>query len=308
MFKKLLFILIVNLFIGIVANAQPQSLYITKLTAVANDVYRFTHNLSDEEYIVSDLSSASRKQQLFDLAKSCLSEIQKTLSAGVAETKNLSIKRESDDQTFQLSIADLKALCNRVLAATGGSVWKGNAEEAAQYIAVWQKPLEEGKIDKVQAKVAAETGRQSLAKIDEARKNGVADTDEVKVFGQPITVADAREQIVYIQSELEKINQKFIAAEEARLAPFRAALSGDKLQLFNSRFTSESIGVYGIGGKTLKTPAELASSPVWCEWSYDNSKIVRTWDMGCWHFNGMIKVGGVVTRSGFGNPPASAFR
>ncbi|MBX7174946.1 MAG: hypothetical protein K1X72_28475 [Pyrinomonadaceae bacterium] len=307
MSRKLVFIFVLVIFSCLAVKAQPQSLLIGKLTTVANDVYNFTHNLSDEEYIVSDLSSEERKKQLFDLAKNCFSEIQKVLAAGVPETKTVAIKKESDDSTYQMPISQLKALCNRVLAATGGSVWKANAEEAAQFISVWQKPLEEGKVDKVQARIATETGKQALTKLDEAHKNGLADTEELSVFGQTLTVADVREQIVYIQAELSKINDQFIAAEEARLAPFRSALSGDKLSLFNSRFTDETVGVYGAGGHLLKTPAEYARSSVWCEWSVDNSKIVKSWNIACWQFKGMTKIGGPVTRSGFGTPPASAF-
>lgn len=308
MFKKLFFILIINSFFGIVAIAQPQSLLIGKLTAVSNDVYNFTHNLSDEEYIVSDLSSEERKKQLFDLAKNCLSEIQKVIAAGVPETNTIPIKKESDDLTYQMPISALKALCNRVLAVTGGSVWKSNALEAAQFITVWQKPLEEGKVDKVQARIATQSGLQALSKLDEARKNGLTDTQELNISGQTLTVADVREQIVYLQTQLSKINEQYIAAEEARLAPFRNALSGDKLSLFNSRFTDETVGVYGAGGHLLKTPAEYASSGVWCEWAVDNSRIVKSWNIACWQFKGMTKIGGPVTRSGFGTPPASAFR
>ncbi|HRH43124.1 MAG TPA: hypothetical protein PKY82_15950 [Pyrinomonadaceae bacterium] len=308
MFKKSFIIIIVNSFFGIVAIAQPQSLLIGKLTAVSNDVYNFTHNLSDEEYIVSDLSSEERKQQLFDLAKNCLSEIQKVMAAGVPETKTIPIKKESDDSTYQMPISALKALCNRVLAVTGGSVWKSKAEEAAQFISVWQKPLEEGKVDKVQARIATQSGLQALSKLDEARNNGLKDTQELNISGQTLTVADVREQIVYLLTQLSKINDQYIAAEEARLAPFRNALSGDKLSLFNSRFTDETVGVYGAGGHLLKTPAEYASSGVWCEWSVDNSRIVKSWNIACWQFKGMTKIGGPVTRSGFGTPPASAFR
>lgn len=308
MLKKLSFIFVLVIFSCFAAYALPQSLLVSKLTTVANDVYNFTHNLSDEEYIVSDLSSGGRKKQLFDLAKDCLSEIQKVIAAGVPETKTIAIKKESDNSTYQMPISELKSLCNRVLAATGGSVWKGNAEDAAQFISVWQKPLEEGKVDKVRARIATETGKQALAKLDEARKNGLADTKELTVFGQTLTVADVREQIVYLQNELSKINDQYIAAEEARLAPFRSALSGDKLSLFNNRFSDETVGVYGAGGHLLKTPAEYASSSIWCEWSVDNSKIVKSWDIACWQFKGMTKIGGPVTRSGFGTPPSSAFR
>lgn len=307
MFKNLFFIFVFFVVCSSVIKAQPQSILVSKITPIANNLYSFTHNLSDEEYIVSDLSSENRKKQLFDTATEFLREVQKAMATGLAETKTISIKKESDNSTVQISITELKELANRVLKATGGSVAKESAEEAGQYISIWLKPLEEGKINGVQTEVATETGKTALAKLDEARKNGLADTEEISVMGQKMTVADVREQIIYIQSELSKINQKFIAEREAKLAPFRTVLSGDKLSIFNSRF-SGTRGVYGVGGKLLRTPAEYASSPVWCEWSEDTNRIVKSWDVACWQFKGMTKVGGPNTKSGFGTPPASAFR
>lgn len=307
MFKNLFFIFVFFVVCSSVIKAQPQSILVSKITPIANNLYSFTHNLSDEEYIVSDLSSENRKKQLFDTATEFLREVQKAMVAGLTETRTIAIKKESDNSTAQIPISELKELANRVLKATGGSVAKESAEEAGQYISIWLKPLEEGKINGVQAEVATETGKTALAKLDEARKNGLADTEEISVMGQKMTVADVREQIIYIQSELSKINQNFIAEREAKLAPFRAVLNGDKLSIFNSRFTGKR-GVYGIGGKLLRTPAEYASSPVWCEWSEDTNRIVKSWDVACWQFKGMTKVGGPTTKSGFGTPPASAFR
>ena len=287
---------------------MPTSILLGNIEQVANRVYLYSHNHSDQEFTRTDQFGSERYiKELFDAAKECLAEIAKAQAAGVPESKTIGIKRQADDSIAQMSLAQIKALCQRALRLTGGDMGKGQAQAAAQYISIWLKLLNNGSIDKTQAEVATETGKTALAEIDEARANGLSDDERIEVFDRTMTVGEAREQIVYIQSEIGKINAKNIAEQEAKYAPFRAALTGDKLALYNSRMLHS--GVYGAGGHLLKTPQEYAGSTVWCEWSVDRNTIVASWALGCWHFKGMTRVGNVVNRSGLGDtPPASAFR
>ncbi|MBS1796539.1 MAG: hypothetical protein JSS81_22085 [Acidobacteria bacterium] len=310
MFKTIWFLLLVALAAGHAVRAQqpPISLLLGDVQKSADRVYQFSHDGSDEELTSTDqLGSERYIKDLFDYSKECLAAIDKAQAAGATDSRTVTLTRRDDESKFQMSLGEIRALCRRMIKMTGGGVWKGQATEAAQYISIWLKPLQDGSIDKTQAAVAAKNGKDALAKLDEARANGLADTEELEVFDQTMTVRDAREQIVYIQTEISKINDKFVAKEEALYAPFRAALSGDKLALYNSRMYMA--GVYGAGGRLLKTPAEYAASPVWCEWSVDRNSLVTTWSLGCWHFKGMTRVGDVVNRSGVGStPPSSAFR
>ncbi|HQU85897.1 MAG TPA: hypothetical protein PKY59_22415 [Pyrinomonadaceae bacterium] len=292
----------------VAAQNQPLSILLGNVEKSANTVYQFSHNSSDEELTDTDqLGSERYIKDLFDYSKECLADIDKAIAAGAAESKTVKIELRSDETKTSMSLAEIRALCKRMLKMTGAGVWKGQAEEAAQYISIWLQPLTDKAIDKTQASVADKNGKDALAKLDEARANGLSDDEELEVFDRTMTVSEAREQIVYIHDEIAKINAKFIADEKAQYAPFRAALSGDKLALYNSRMYMA--GVYGAGGKLLKTPQEYANSALWCEWSVDRNSLVTTWEIGCWHFKGMTKVGNVVTRSGVGStPPSSAFR
>ncbi|MBS1796718.1 MAG: hypothetical protein JSS81_23000 [Acidobacteria bacterium] len=306
----ILYSIVILIIFGGAARAQqvPAGILLGDVERTANQVYRYSHNFADQEFTrTNQLGSESYVKLLFDGSKDCLAAIDKAVAAGVPETRTVNVKRQADNSNLPMSLAEIREMCRRVLKMTGGAMWKGQAAEAAQYISIWLKPLQDGSIDKTQAAVAAQNGKEALAKLDEARSGGLADTDELEVLGQTMTVRDAREQIVYIQTEISKINDKFVAEEEAKYAPFRAALTGDKLDLYNSRMKHS--GVYGAGGRMLKTPAEYAASPVWCEWSVDRNSLITTWELGCWHFKGMTKVGAVVTRSGVGaTPPSSAFR
>jgi len=121
------------------------------------------------------------------------------------------------------------------------------------------------------------------------------------------TIAELREMLPSFLGEADKAVDQAKAEEEAAYEPFRNALSRDKLALYNKRL--KIYQVYGAGGRRLKTPEDYQTSPVWCTSGVNRNSIIPMWEVACWHFKGMDKVGDVVNKTGQGeNAPASAFR
>jgi hypothetical protein len=101
--------------------------------------------------------------------------------------------------------------------------------------------------------------------------------------------------------------KKMQSADDEKLAPFRKALSGDKLATWE-KYCKTGASTYGKGGRELTTPAQFAKAPAWYWYTRDKSGIVPRWEVSGYRFKGMKKVGGVYKKSGTGNdPPASAF-
>ena len=179
-----------------------------------------------------------------------------------------------------------------------------DAINAASNFADW-KPGDDF-YPKENAKQALENGKACVEKADAALAGGLPATTVFDTYKGKMTIAEAREMCIAVRDKGQKFFSEITEKEEAQYEPFRKVLSGDKLTLYNNRLKSYKL--YGAGGKVLKTPADYAASPLWCDSGVDPNGIVPMWEVACWHFKGMAKVGDVVTRSGAGeSAPSSAF-
>ncbi len=197
-------------------------------------------------------------------------------------------------------------MCQRVAAFMGGNYYRLHAAQEATNASIWPKLLANNSVDALQAKGAVEAGKTCVSAIDEALTNGVTGATEIEVMDHKMTLSDAREMCVYVRDATQKIVGQNQAEEEAQYEPFRKALSGDKLALYNDRL--KIYKVYGAGGRVLQTPQDYADSPLWCTSGVDRNGVVPMWEVDCWHFRGMTQVGAVVHKSGPGeNAPSAAY-
>lgn len=121
------------------------------------------------------------------------------------------------------------------------------------------------------------------------------------------TIGEIKEMLPSFLGQANKGVEQAKAEENAEYEPFRKVLSGDKLSLYNKRL--KIYQVYGAGGRRLKNPEDYKSSAVWCTSGVDRNGIIPRWEVDCWHFNGTVKVGEVIHRTGSGeDAPAGAFR
>jgi hypothetical protein len=231
--------------------------------------------------------------------------VDKALAAGVPGTRTIEVKFEGGSRS--MSLLEVKQMCQRVAAFTGKTHYRQHAAQEATNAAVWPKLLANNGVDRVQAKGAADAGKACVDAIDEALTNGIAGGTEVQVLDHEMSLSDAKEMCVYVRDASQKLVDQNQASENAQYEPFRKALGGDKLALYNDRL--KIYEVYGAGGRVLNTPQDYASSPLWCTSGVDRNGVLPRWDVDCWHFRGMTQVGSVVNRSGAGEyPPSSAYR
>ena len=296
-----------------VAQQVPASVLLGNVERCATSVYMYPHNSDDREITsLADLSGTG-PNELYKSTNECLAEINKALADRVAETRTVNVRLNTlnytgnERPTAPISLAELKAMFQRIMGLTGGSFLKAKAEKAAQYPSIWMSHVTNGTLDEVQAEVAAANGKDALALIDEAIAGGLSVSEVLEIFGRKLTVAEAREEIIYVKTETEKVFAKNKAAEEAKYEPFRKVLSGDKLALYNDRM--KSLYVYSTGGRILSTPQQYAGATLWCRVAIDRNGISPRWDVTCWHFRGMTQIGSPTIQTGWGEtPPSSAYR
>lgn len=100
--------------------------------------------------------------------------------------------------------------------------------------------------------------------IEEAEKLGVPADYPITCPGsdEKITIAELKKNLPGWPGESTAAADQVKAEQDAKLAPHRAKLSGDKLRIFNEVFTL-GLKCYGEGGKVLATPEEYAAAKIW---------------------------------------------
>jgi hypothetical protein len=160
---------------------------------------------------------------------------------------------------------------------------------------------------KENAKLALENGKACVEKLEQAITGGIANSTAIETDKGNVTVGEARSMCVAVRDKGQKFFGELTEKEEAVFRPFRKALTGDKLRIYNDRLKSYKL--YGVGGKVLRTAAEYRDSALWCTTGVDRDGLVPIWAVDCWHFKGMAMVGSVTSRTGSGDEaPSSAFR
>ena len=199
------------------------------------------------------------------------------------------------------------SICTFSAAATVAQKIARDLDDAITQASTYSdwKP-EDSMYPKEDGKLALENGRSCIQKIDEAVSKGLPEATIVETPKGKMTITDARAMCVRVRDAGQKVFGDLTAAEESQYEPFRQALSGDKLSLYNDRLKKYKL--YGAGGKVLKTPDDYRDANVWCTTGVNRDGIVPVWSVDCWHFRGMTKVGSVESRTGNGDEaPSSAF-
>jgi hypothetical protein len=102
------------------------------------------------------------------------------------------------------------------------------------------------------------------------------------------------------QKRLDADQQK----QTARLAPFRKALSGDKLRIFE-RLQMWNESLVTSGGQPISSPEELARASSWYQTlSGPDSQGNPSWTSRGWYFEGMELKRGPIERNGSGDWPS----
>lgn len=141
------------------------------------------------------------------------------------------------------------------------------------------------------------------AAVDAALAKGIPASQRLELGGKltAITLGQAKADVCGpLVAAVGKVQAQQRAAEEARLAPFKKSLKGDKLALVLSRGTDW----YGKGCR-LMSVAQMAKATTWYEILVDTSGIQARWTTRAYKFKGDKRAGNK-ERSGWGNDAPSS--
>jgi hypothetical protein len=170
-------------------------------------------------------------------------------------------------------------------------------------------------------------GRESMLKLlldeamactaaaDKALADGVAPATAVEFYTydsgltSPTSLADIKGKVCAPAHDAAGGAEKArAAAEEAEYAPYRKALTGDKLKIFMKQKMLNGTNYYTHGGRRLRKPEEFAKADAWYYFVTDRNGITPRWEIEGWLFKG-DKNSGMFDQSGPGQtPPSSAFK
>jgi hypothetical protein len=209
------------------------------------------------------------------------------------------------------------AITPRIARADADELIK-KTSSAAGYAALWISHAKTGHGDLKKLSLLNDLAMPAVNDCDKAtaaaKAGGVASTTPIKfdvyssALTSPLPLGEIQAKICTpARKVVEAALKAMQSADDEKLAPYRKALSGDKLALWE-KYCKTGASTYGKGRRELTTPAQFAKAPAWYWYTRDNSGIVPRWEVTGYRFKGMKKVGGVYKKSGTGNdPPGSAF-
>lgn len=153
------------------------------------------------------------------------------------------------------------------------------------------------------------------AGVDKAIAGGASPAAVLDVYGTRVELGKARAQLCDTLAakiaEHQAAKEARKAAElEAKLAPYRKVLKGDKMKTFASyEMWSSDMEVLGKGGYQLVKPADFAKASKWFRWSASEDNRGRPiWEMEIHVFRGHKLVKTQQKRGRGTEPPNKAFR
>jgi len=121
-----------------------------------------------------------------------------------------------------------------------------------------------------------------------------------------MTLKETKEKVCgLLAKEAKRVLEASAKAYAASMAPYRAALKGDKLAMFEKYGPSASL--YGSGCRLLDSPSDYANAPVWYDVLLDDRDwLLPRWTVRGYKFKGMSSSGSY-EKSGIGvDAPAAA--
>ena len=230
-------------------------------------------------------------------AKKCVDAIDAALAAGASASDDINWEHKTLGDAREMCVGGVQRIAAKYVVGR------------VQYFETWainvQKPGR-GVDDAKEAISEADTCRKE---VDAALAAGVAASTTIKLKAGEITLGDAKAKVC---DAVAAAGQVIVDAEQAKLdakkAPYRKVLTGDKLNLIENLWGD---AFYGVGGDPLDTPEKLKAASAWFSvltWTDDNDGKTH-WTLRKYKFRGDKAVGNATERSGCcDEPPSSAYR
>jgi hypothetical protein len=204
-------------------------------------------------------------------AKACVDAVRDALDAGVAESHSVKVIQDSDDipQTKKgyAALSDVKDYCGARYTRLRANRVRNGLQPVSDSLHAYGE-MEE--LDDMDIIVLESPVKKCFAAIRWGHEHKLPADTVIDIKGarpMKVTFADANDQLCKLlddtmreKSEEWAAAQK--AAEEALLGPFRKALKGDKISIFESRYMVE-LDVYTKGAYAIEKPKEFAKASLW---------------------------------------------
>ncbi len=225
-------------------------------------------------------------------AKKCVDAIDAALAGGAS----------ADDQvgSSKKTVTEARAFCAGGVKRVSTIFIAGRL----QYFSTWPTAIKKpgrGIDDGKQALFEANTCRKQ---VDDALAAGVSPSAQIKLTAETLTLAEAKTKVC---DAVAAAGQGVVDAEQARIeakkAPYRKVLVGEKLNLLENLWGD---AFTGVGGTALDTPEKLASAQVWftlLTWTDDLDRM--HWTLRRYAFSGNHAAGSPTERSGCCSDPGS---
>ncbi len=269
-----------------------RSLEFTREKFYDGDPARFLRYLNSGESSTPDLNAAGAA---VPRARTILT----ALDDGLAYVRHENLRGE----VTTYDAAGARALCESALRFGSLAIHAGDLANKAFSVSNWKKQLDGGAREQAQAMVAQTFAQECLDALAQIETLPIASLVQVTVDGQPMNFNQIRDLAVSVSRQAGGILAEIDAAYRAQRAPFLAALSGDRLRVFEEVFGLE-LKCYGPGGNVLQTPEEYASAEFWATVGYPPG-IVPLWCMDVYRWDGMA-LEKMEKMDGIGPFPASA--
>jgi hypothetical protein len=229
-------------------------------------------------------------------AKKCVAAIDSALAAGA----------KPDDQvgSTKKTLAEARDFCASGFRRVSEKYVAGRLA----YFETWVENIKKQGDQRTAARVALDDAKKCRAEVDAALAAGVPADAPIKLKAETIQLGAAKAKVCDAvagsgQGVIDTENAKL----EAKQAPYRKALTGDKLNLILNLWGDS---FYGVGGAPLDTPDKLAAASAWfglLTWEGEDGK--THWTVRKYAFKGDKAIGNATERSGCcDSPPSGAYR
>jgi hypothetical protein len=252
--------------------------------------------------------------KVVQIANACVAAVDAALAGGAdagdlvqVDGKVEGAVKEKNALGYPVSMAPLSS----VRAFCEGITGHARAKDMSSSLALYDGWLQKLSNPKHNSPAEMNAGYLQVPKCEKAVDEALAaspPTTVVRLKKSTVTLGEAKVKICQaLQQQCDSMKAAFAAAREAKIAPFRAVLKGDRMKVFEAQdMAFESI--YGPGGRQLHTPEEFAAAPTWYVVLSSDDGVFYRWTTRGFRFRGNNSAGPPVEKNGIGrNPPSAAY-
>ncbi|MCX5797570.1 MAG: hypothetical protein NTY77_18935 [Elusimicrobia bacterium] len=266
--------------------------------------------LGDSATTIFNHSSSS--DQMLEAGKDCLAALEAATASGLTDESNVHLRGfygefPGSREKKGVVVAPLATVRNQVCRYPNIDA----VATAAKKCLSWREDIRKDPSAYNRAgEVMRVDVRDCNKSVDDALAAGIPAETPILCGEKEIPLGEVKVKACEVLAKAAKREQKKgDAARDAKLAPFLAVLSDDKLAVFTKWQCTLPVNCFGPGGVEMTTPEQFVKADAWFMWGVNRDALGPRWSLSGYRFRGMKRDGDLFRRGGKGDePPSSAFR